>query len=438
MKFPKRPPSRIELMRQVGPERLAHIFSVVTEPTVSGKYVHWDTLRHREPPAGITLHEWWLGLTFHRAPDKMIIPHDLEAQPFSFRTIDLIQENLHKIDFLTGGVIPMLEPVTNPDVKRRYLLRSLTEEAITSSQLEGAATTREIAKEMIRTGREPRDRDERMILNNYMTMQRIGEIRDQPLSKDLIFELHRRVTEGTLDDPSAAGRFRRADEHRVVADEFGEVFHTPPPAEQLDTRMAAMCDFANGLSPQGFIHPAVRSIILHFWLAYDHPFVDGNGRTARALLYWSMLHHGYWLFEYLSISQIILRGPVKYGQAFLYTETDNNDLTYFIIYNLDVINKAIDDLHGYIENRGRELRELDGRLRGTVDLNYRQRELIRHALRHPGFSYTIASHRASHGVALQTARTDLADLEARGLLIKRKVGHAWVFTPIADLEARLE
>ena len=59
----------------------------------------------------------------------------------------------------------------------------------------------------------------------------------------------------------------------------------------------------------GFIHPMIRSIILHFWLAYDHPFVDGNGRTARALFYWSMLRHGYWLFEFISISQIILKGP---------------------------------------------------------------------------------------------------------------------------------
>jgi Fic family protein len=63
------------------------------------------------------------------------------------------------------------------------------------------------------------------------------------------------------------------------------VFHTPPPAAELPARLEAMCDFANSKTPDTFIHPVVRGIFLHFWLAYDHPFVDGNGRTARALFY---------------------------------------------------------------------------------------------------------------------------------------------------------
>ncbi len=258
-----------------------------------------------------------------------------------------------------------------------YLLRSLMDEAITSSELEGAVTTREVAKEMIRTSRPPRDRSERMILNNYKTMLRIGEIRAKPLSRDLVFELHRLVTDETLDDPTAAGRFRRDDEYRVVGDDLGEVFHNPPPADQLGERMTAMCDFANSVGQEGFIHPVIKSIIVHFWLAYDHPFVDGNGRTARALFYWSMLHHGYWLFEYVSISQVILHGPVRYGEAFLHTETDSNDLTYFLIYNLDVVSKSIDTLYRYIENRLKELSELEHELKGIAELNHRQRELIR-------------------------------------------------------------
>ena len=59
---------------------------------------------------------------------------------------------------------------------------------------------------------------------------------------------------------------------------------TPPPAEHLNERMAKLVTWANAptASADNFIHPLVKAAILHFWLAYEHPFVDGNGRTARA------------------------------------------------------------------------------------------------------------------------------------------------------------
>ena len=191
----------------------------------------------------------------------------------------------------------------------RYLLSSLMEEAITSSQMEGAATTRDVAKSMIRRRRPPRDRSERMILNNFLTMQRIRELREQPLTSELVLELHRLVSKDTLDDPDClhgkefAGRLRPPGKEVVVDDVYGAVFHVPPAAEELPGRLEELCRFANGETPKVFIHPVVRAIALHFWLAYDHPCCDGNGRTARALFYWAMLHQGYWLFKFISISR---------------------------------------------------------------------------------------------------------------------------------------
>ena len=331
----------------------------------------------------------------------------------------------------------MPEQITNPDTRDQYYVNSLVREAITSSQLEGAATTRVVAKEMIRTGRAPRDKSEQMILNNFRTMQQIRRLKDEPVTKQIVLDLHRIATEKTLTDESGAGRFRNANEPVVVADMYNEVFHTPPPVEQLAERMAVMCDFANSKTPGEFIHPVLRSIILHFWLAYDHPFVDGNGRVARALFYWSMLRHNYWLFEFISISQIILEAPIKYTRAFLYTETDDNDLTYFIIQQLDVIRRAMKELHDYIERKTAALQAVESRLHGITVLNHRQQALISHALRHPNQRYTFKSHQMSHNVVYQTARTDLLDLESRHLLVSRKVGRTWHFTPVQDLEEKL-
>jgi len=440
MKRPESPPPVQRLFAEAHREnRLESLFRDPPGPLVRGKYIHWDKLQHKRPPADLSLREWWLGLKLsRRALYKKVPLTDTSGNPFQYALPDPIPEQLHQIDLGAGGRIGMPDQITNPETRDRYYIASLVEEAITSSQLEGAATTRPVAKEMIRSGRPPRDRSERMILNNFRTMQHLSRCRREPLTRELVLEIHRLVTDQTLEDPSAAGRLRLGDEEAVVGDLYGRVFHKPPPADELEERLERMCEFANARTPKGFLHPALRSIILHFWLSYDHPFVDGNGRTARALFYWSMLHHGYWLCEFISISRIIRKGPAKYGRAFLHTETDDNDLTYFILYHLEVLCRAIDEVRKYVQHKAEELRAIEQRLQGVALLNHRQRALISHALRHPGQRYTIASHRVSHNVVYETARTDLRDLERRGLLRAKKVGKRWYFTPVADLEARLQ
>jgi Fic family protein len=418
--------------------RVPAVLQAMGGPCVDGRYLHWDDLIRRPRPEGLPYEEWWLGLKLHRQAARKAVPlADVSGTPFSFVLPDPIPEHLHYIDQSAGGRIEMPEQITNEHTRDRYYVSSLIEEAITSSQLEGAATTRLVAKEMLRSGRPPRDKSEQMILNNYLTMRRIGELKEQPLSPETVLELHRIVTEKTLDDPGACGRLRRPDEVVVVDDFYGEVFHQPPPADQLDSRLAAMCDFANEKTPAGFVHPAVRAIVLHFWLAYDHPFVDGNGRTARALFYWAMLHYGFWLFEFVSISQVIRKAPVQYYRAFLHTETDDNDLTYFLIYHLEVIRRAVDELHAYIRRKTKQLQAVEAKLRGMTFLNHRQHALISHALRHARQVYTVQSHQRNHAVVYQTARTDLLDLAERGLLQKRKRGRTWHFLPAEDLEKRL-
>ena len=439
MKKPKIAPTMQELLHDVKKEgRLQAIFTAERSPMAGTKYPHWDKLLHYSPPGDLSHREWWLALKVSRQSLYKPVPlKDQDGHPFQYLLAEPIPERLHEIDLGAGGLIQMPEEITNPETRNRYYVGSLIKEAITSSQLEGATTTRRVAKEMIRAGRAPRDRSEQMILNNYRTMQRIGDSKDEPLTRELVFEIHRLIADETLDDPSAAGRFRRADEKIVVGDEYGEVFHEPPAADQLPDRMGAMCDFANGKTPKGFVNPVIRSIILHFWLSYDHPFVDGNGRTARALFYWSMLRHKYWLCEFISISHIILNAPTKYARAFLYTETDENDLTYFILYHLEVVRRAVNELHEYIKRKTEQLQTLQRQLRGITVLNPRQRALVGHALRHPDHVYTIQSHRVSHNVVYQTARADLLNLQERGLLHANKVGRTRHFRPAVDLEKRL-
>jgi Fic family protein len=412
------------------------------DPRSRENYLHWDKLRHLEPPAELTSEQWWLKIKAGRRDLRELPLTDPEGHPFSYGVLDNMLRRLHYIDQRCSGEVAMDEVVTSEHrAGRRFLVNSLMEEAIRSSQLEGATTSRVVAKEMLRSGREPKDRSERMILNNYRALQFMREEMGGTLSLRSILELHRIVTEGTLDDPSAAGRLQQPGEPRVaVFDRDGGVpIHKPPPAEQLPERMQLMCEFANeGVDEERFVHPVLRAILLHFWLAYDHPFEDGNGRTARILFFWLMRVRGYWLAEYLPISRLIRNAPVQYGRAFMETETDGGDTTYFLIHQLDLIAQAIDDLHIYLQSKTAEVRDIEKLLQETDYLNGRQLALLTDAVRDAEASYSFDSHAMSHRVSHETARSDLRGLTERGLLVQRRRGRRYLFHPAPDLPNRLK
>jgi Fic family protein len=411
---------------------------------VNADYIHWDKLRHLPPPRGLSREELWLAIKIQRMSMLRALPlRDPHGNAFTYSTPDSVLRLLHYVDQHCAGEVAMGELVRRDEQAREhYLVNSLMEEAIRSSQLEGATTSRRVAKEMLRTGRAPADRSEQMILNNYRALEFMREEIGDVLTPEAVLELHRILTEGTLDDPSAAGRLQTPGEERVavVDAQDGSVMHTPPPAGQLADRMRALCDFANQRAEDStfFIHPVVRAILLHFWLAYDHPFADGNGRTARALFYWHMRTHGYWLAEYLSISRILREAPAKYARAFLLTETDGGDTTYFVLHQLQTIERAVKELHAYLERKAREIREVEHMLAGTDGLNHRQLALLGDALHHPDDTFSYRGHATTHRVTHETARNDLLDLERRALLVRRKIGRRYAFAAVPDLGGALK
>ena len=446
MKIPVTPPNFETLFSELvknNPNRFIEIISKNIKPDPKGNYYHWDKLRHLTPPDDLSVEEWWLAIKSARKALYKPIPHTTKnGEPFVYSQPDIVHKLLHQITRDASGVIQSSEAVTNPNTRDTYLINSLIEEAITSSQLEGASTTRKVAKEMIRQSRKPKDNSERMIVNNYHAMQFINEMKSEALTPEMIFELHKILCEGTLENPSAIGKLRQTDDIYVGDERDATTLHVPPKSSELKIRIENMCNFANEKGDVGFMHPVIRAILLHFILAYDHPFEDGNGRTARALFYWSMLNQGYWLIEYISISRILKEAPAKYSRSYLYTETDDNDVTYFIIYQLEVIIRAINDLFIYLEKKATEIRSVERILKKSPQLqnmlNHRQIALLNRALKKPNSIYYVESHRSSHNVTYQTARTDLMKLEELGLLEKTKIGKAFAFIAPEDLRNRLE
>jgi Fic family protein len=443
MKIPLSPPKHLfdqnVHFKEVS-KALTNAIDFIKPTTDKGEYLHWDKLRHLQPPASLSSEAWWFAIKLARKAIYKQLPFkDKNAKPFVFATPDNVLHQLHFIDRSTG-IIPKPDSyLLNTAMRDSYLTQSLINEAITSSQLEGASTTRKVAQDMLRMNRKPRTNSEQMIYNNYHAMQFIREIRDEELTIDIILEIHRILTNNTLENKNKEGALRISDDIEVGYQD--KTLHIPPKANELKKRLKQLCDFANDKEDKAnsFIHPVIKAVLLHFMLAYDHPFSDGNGRTARALFYWSMAHQHYWLIEFISISEIIKLAPLKYLQAYLYTETDDNDLTYFLIHQLNIIVQAINSLYDYLNKQIQEISDLEHLLHTNPDLqlNYRQIALIKHALKHPNTHYQITSHCQSHHVVYDTGRTDLLMLVKLGLLLKQKTGKAFTFIAPTDLRTRL-
>lgn len=447
MRIPVKPPFVDDVMKDLEGKDLTEFLTLLIQGVgpldEKGRYLHWDKLRHLLPPHGYTPEIYWLSMRSSRQSISKELPFfkDKDGKPFSFCMPDTVIRDILWISENATGAIQADARISDPRIKQTYVINSLIEEAISSSQLEGASTTRRVAKEMIRTGRHPKNISEKMILNNYQAMSFLRGLREEELTPSIVFELHKILTEGTLaeEDKNKAGAFREASDDICVFSNEDTILHIPPKAGELKERLKILCDFANKKdeSDNTYIPPIIRAIIIHFMIGYDHPFIDGNGRTARALFYWMMAKENFWLMEYISISRAIKKAPAKYLYAYLYAETDDNDLTYFIVHQVEIIKEAIKDLHLYLSQKAQQQRETETALKNSSlngYLNFRQLSLLRNALKNPGGEYTIKSHQTSHGVSYQTARTDLLELsDSYALLKKFKSGKKDVFIAPPEL-----
>lgn len=289
------------------------------------------------------------------------------------------------------------------------------EEAIYSSMMEGASTTRKVAKEMLRKKVAPKDKSQQMIHNNYQTIQFIIAHKNEPLTEDLLLHIHRLMTENTMLSPDDAGRFRTNNDVVVENGITHETVHTPPSYDEIPQFINDLCLFFNQNDDKQFIHPIIRGIIIHFMISYIHPFADGNGRTARAMFYWYMLRKGYWLTEYLSISRVIAKSKKSYEKAFLYAEADQMDIGYFVAYNLRVLEQSFQQLQNYIKRKQSE--KNDALILMQIgDINERQAQIIKHFDNSPNAMLTIKDIQTKFMISPTTAKADVTRLVERGIL----------------------
>ena len=419
----------------------AYLIEYFRETDDKGRYLYWDQFKWRVSKQHDIKKAWLITKWCRFTKRKLISLEDKDGEAFHYCIPDSLQAKFYKIAKLSGEGMR-----SSSAVKQKFLISSLMmEEAISSAQLEGASTTRRVAKKMLVEERKPRSEDEQMILNNYFLMREVKSLLDAPLSIDMIRHFHKIATDGTTENSVIPGFFREDNEIVISDGVDGEVLHQPPHYKEIEKRLQNLCDFANtihsGENGNAFIDPIAKAITLHFMIGYEHPFADGNGRTARAIFYWFMLQNGFSFFEYLSISKLLKVAPIQYGMAYLYTEIDENDLTYFLYYQAEIIVRAMDELFTYLDEKSQEFEEVVDLLENSKladNLNFIQKNIVKKAMKNPGRIFTVKEISNAYEVSENTARKYLKLLASYKLLAPLKEGRMVKYIALAEIKEVLE
>lgn len=427
MRIPEKPPDEEEIHKLLVQSDIKYIEEFRSYlDIVNSKYLHWDELPMRFKNVEFNLKLLWAYAKLVRELNNR--PIKLDGLTLSYVQTPLIEKALHGIDIRVGGKFDFESQMPSVTLKRKYLVNSLMEEAIASSQLEGAATTRVVAKQMLRENRKPKTPSEQMILNNYITMMYIKDNTqpNQPLTLEFILDIHGKITKDTLEKKEYEGAFRTDNEVKVYSRDEGQLLYEPPDYSSIDELIKQVCSFANTEPTEFYLHPIVKAIVLHYIIGYIHPFNDGNGRTARALFYWYLIIQRYDMLEYVAISTAIKNAPVKYTRAYIYSETDQNDITYFVKFNLRQIDIALKSFEKYIEKTRSENNKIIETIKNNPNLNFRQADVIITLTKNEK-PITVKEMQERYKITYQTARTDLLGLAELGYLHKHTKGKQFFF-----------
>jgi Fic family protein len=386
------------------------------------KYLTWEKARFKPVPAGFTPEEAWiLGRDLRTAQSTATPITTPDGTTFSWVRLDYTDRLLNKFDLLLGGHLMSDRAKLSPSDTQRYLARGILEEAIASSQLEGAIVTRKAAREMIAENRKPTTKDQWMILNNYEMMQKLTVLyKDIPLSRELLFEMHRILAKNTMADEEI-GRLRRDDEDIVVRSD-DTIYYRPPARDFVSAQLDRLIDYANDNSEDHFVHPIIKAIQLHFWIGLLHPFVDGNGRIARTIFFWHLLRNDYPWITFIPISTAIKKSATSYGLSYVHAEQDNSDLTYFFDYHIRKLDQSLDGFVAYVERQRQENAAIDKKLASRAILNDRQKQIVHYLSADQKNYITVASHSTLNNISRITAKGDIDELRKLGVIFPIRMG----------------
>lgn len=367
----------------------------------------------RRLPLHISIQDFYPDLLHARRQQGQILPlMTQEGKEFWFTVNPSITCQVDRI-----SAAARRENVLKPWVLDRLQETAVIEEAVFSSMIEGAFTTRDEAERMLKNTRQPRNKSEQMVKNNYDALNYVLEHLHGEITMETLIQIAGILTKDASEKEVTGYRTGQG----IVAGQEGLVY-TPPPGDRLPEMMDSLIKFMKTSS----LHPVLKACIAHFYFVYVHPFSDGNGRTARALSLMILLQAGFDFFRTFPISGLVAKERGKYYKAIRDAENADGDMTFFVDVYSGMLSRALEQMEHEVTYRLLAQQWMN-RLDESGKLNIRQLEGARWLLTNEKNQVTADAWKKKFQTVTETARQDLLLLCELGLLTRRMDGKRAVF-----------
>ncbi len=384
------------------------------------RYVPLEDIKHRLDKFGIDRGEW---------PDlkqKIVYFRKMGAIPFFLGSVgikfwyfpsDSINKKIHTVESLGNSLYDKIE--THGTFKDDFFRNAAIEEAICSAIYEGANSTRSKAKALIASQKRPENKDERMLINNYLAMKWIKDNSKFSVTKELILTLHELVSKNTLegDDANFCGKFRN---DAVYVGDHTKNVHEGIVHSKIEEALDEVID--KTMNHPRFIHGLIKGILLYYFVSYVHPFFDGNGRTARTLFYFKAMKSDLKFVELLSVSANLKDSGKRYERSFELVKEHDFDMTFFIDFCLDSLIKAL----SVVEKKVKYLVDI-AMLMDSAKLSRNQVTLLQKLALNKYREVSIEDYAESINKSREVARKELKELLRQKLLREEKRGKKYVY-----------
>lgn len=307
-------------------------------------------------------------------------------------------------------------------------LKNLTLDVLKSSEIEGEVLDPEQVRSSVarRLGMEvaglvPADRDVEGIVDMMLDAT---QCYDAPLSEDRLFGWHAALfpTGRSSMTKIVVGAWRdnsKEDPMQVVSGPMGRetVHFQAPDSDRLQTEMEAFLDWFNSAAQ---LDPVIKAAVAHLWFVTIHPFDDGNGRIARAIMDMLLARADKNRRRFYSMSAQIRNERKAYYQILEETQKGLLDITEWLQWFLLCLDRALAVTDNTLAEVMRKAKFWDRAATKTV--NDRQKLMLNKML--DGFKGNVTSSKWAiiNKVSQDTATRDLQDLVERGLLAKEPAG----------------